>query len=326
MLLIEFITGGGFAGLPLPAALAAEGEMMVRAVLGDAQAVAGLDITVVRDARMPALPTRGRVVAIDAAPWDAWDRCIRETDAVLTIAPETDGALERLNALVHEQGKLLLGCAPAAVSITASKRHTASRLSACGVSVVHTVPASTVVPPPSSDGWVLKPDDGAGSEQIVFAKHEAELHARIRALAQTNFVVQPFVPGEPMSLSLLCGTRHVRVIACNLQLRRCHHGELRQTGVIVNAAADRRAEMQPLAEQVAAAVPGLLGYVGVDLVDSGSGPIVLEVNPRLTTAYVGVSESTGVNALELMVRACSGDDSVMDIPLAARPVTVSTHA
>ena len=50
------------------------------------------------------------------------------------------------------------------------------------------------------------------------------------------------------------------------------------------------------------AIPGLWGYVGVDLVIGDNGPVVLEVNPRLTTSYIGLSRSIGHNVAELLLR------------------------
>jgi tyramine---L-glutamate ligase len=50
------------------------------------------------------------------------------------------------------------------------------------------------------------------------------------------------------------------------------------------------------------AVPGLGGFVGVDLVwHSTRGPVIIEINPRLTTAYFGLSARLGRNlAAELL--------------------------
>jgi predicted ATP-grasp superfamily ATP-dependent carboligase len=45
-----------------------------------------------------------------------------------------------------------------------------------------------------------------------------------------------------------------------------------------------------LAQKVARALPGLRGFVGVDLVwHPSQGPVAIEVNPRVTSAYVGLS-------------------------------------
>ena len=55
-----------------------------------------------------------------------------------------------------------------------------------------------------------------------------------------------------------------------------------------------------------AALPGLRGYVGVDLVLTDSGPVVIEVNARLTTAYLGVRAVLDENVAALALAACDG--------------------
>ena len=57
-----------------------------------------------------------------------------------------------------------------------------------------------------------------------------------------------------------------------------------------------------MAQSVCRAIPGLWGYVGVDLIMTEEGPVVLEVNPRLTTSYVGLSQSIGINLASLMLQ------------------------
>ena len=71
--------------------------------------------------------------------------------------------------------------------------------------------------------------------------------------------------------------------------------------VIVNAVADRDGRFSRLGAQIAAALPRLRGYVGVDIVAADAGPVVLEVNPRLTTSCSGLRAALGLNvaALEL---------------------------
>ena len=44
------------------------------------------------------------------------------------------------------------------------------------------------------------------------------------------------------------------------------------------------------------ALPGLRGFVGVDLVwHAERGPVAIEVNPRVTCAYVGLSDELDRN-------------------------------
>ena len=54
------------------------------------------------------------------------------------------------------------------------------------------------------------------------------------------------------------------------------------------------------------AIPGLRGYVGVDMVLTESEAVVIEVNPRLTTAYLGVRAALEENVAALALAACAG--------------------
>ena len=53
-------------------------------------------------------------------------------------------------------------------------------------------------------------------------------------------------------------------------------------------------------------MPGLCGYVGVDVVLTKSEPVVIEVNPRLTTAYLGVRSVIAENVAAMAIAACEG--------------------
>jgi predicted ATP-grasp superfamily ATP-dependent carboligase len=60
---------------------------------------------------------------------------------------------------------------------------------------------------------------------------------------------------------------------------------------------------------VARAVPGLSGFAGIDLVwHPRHGAVVIEVNPRVTCAYVGLSAALGRNlAAELLADRFRGE-------------------
>jgi len=63
-----------------------------------------------------------------------------------------------------------------------------------------------------------------------------------------------------------------------------------------------------LATQVGKAIPGLRGFVGIDLVwHATQGPVVIEVNPRLTCAYVGLSARLRRNLAAELVEDWAAD-------------------
>lgn len=56
-----------------------------------------------------------------------------------------------------------------------------------------------------------------------------------------------------------------------------------------------------IAQKIAKADTGLLGYVGVDLIMTDEGAVVIDINPRLTTSYAGLRQSLSLNPAELIL-------------------------
>jgi predicted ATP-grasp superfamily ATP-dependent carboligase len=115
------------------------------------------------------------------------------------------------------------------------------------------------------------------------------------------YVIQPFIEGIPASLCLLCRDGAARLLSCNVQRVAVANDEFHLLGCIVNGIAEGRTRYARLAREIAAAMPGLWGIVGVDLIAAEQGPLLLEINPRLTTSYVGLRPSLGENPAELVL-------------------------
>ncbi|MDQ3776174.1 MAG: ATP-grasp domain-containing protein [Pseudomonadota bacterium] len=296
LFVIEFITGGGLADEPLPGALAHEGELMLAALLGELSAIPGIKVTTTRDHRLSPLSGPARCVTIGPSddPFAVWGRCTEDTDAVWPIAPETGGVLERLSRLVLEQGRQLIGSSPEAIGATARKHRCAEILRRAGVPAIPTRPLQHGIPE-SDSGWVVKPDDGAGCTETFYFDDARALRAFAAGASNRGYVVQPYIAGTPASLSVLCRDGHAVLLSCNEQRIGRQVDRLSFEGVLVNALRRERPAFEPLARAIAGIMPGLAGYVGVDLILTPSGPIVVEVNPRLTTAYVGLAEALDIN-------------------------------
>lgn len=301
----EFITGGGLGGAPLAGGLAHEGDLMLTRVLQDLADTGRVDLSLTRDRRMAPLDLPARVIPVTATEsiWSRWEECVRQCDAVLPIAPETGGVLERLSRLVLANGKLLLGSAPEAIRIAASKIETAELLASHGISTVTTVTVRDPIPS-ARDGWVIKPDDGAGCEHTYHFATLGSLRSWLPC-AEENQIVQPYLPGIAASASVFCHEGSAWLLACNRQMVELIDGELHCTGIAVNALAGSQDQVKPIIEQVARILPGLGGYVGIDLVFTTRGPVVMEINPRLTTAYAGLRNCMAINPgallLELLI-------------------------
>ena len=47
-------------------------------------------------------------------------------------------------------------------------------------------------------------------------------------------------------------------------------------------------------------MPGLIGFVGIDILINYNKIYIVEINPRLTTSYVGLYETIGCNMIDLL--------------------------
>ena len=309
ILVFEYVTGGGMLGVGPAPSLVREGDMMLHALVSDLCAVPGVECLITRDSRLvpPNLPVDCRMVPSPDALAQVWTDAMAEVDAVWPIVPEQGGALERMSAGVLAAGKVLLGSAPSAVRTAASKLRTARLLGDLGVPVVPTFGSGDRIPP-IPGAWVLKPDDGMGCLGIRVCRDRDTLCHHWEQLAdRAAWVAQPFVQGTAGSLSLLAREGAATLLSVNRQRIAVMDDELVLLGCVVNGLGRPDGRLRRLAGDVAAALPGLWGYAGVDLIATPAGPQVLEVNPRLTTSYVGLRESLGVNPAELVIDLLFGD-------------------
>lgn len=291
----EFVTGGGLRGETPPASLAREGAMMRDALARDLGDIPGVEIVATHDDRLsPAEGAESVPVGAGDDPWAVWAHLLTRCDFAYVVAPETGGALLRLATLVRRSGAELIGPDEEAIRLFSSKRRTAERLRARGVAAAP-VWRPGFAPPAARGLFVSKPDDGAGCEATRLwsaAPRAADL--------PRGHVVQPFVGGLAASATVLTVEGETRLLSANRQNVAVSDGAFVFRGLSVAAINDADGRIAALARSVAAAAPGLSGIYGIDMVIGETGPVVVEVNPRLTTAYAGLREALGVNPAALL--------------------------
>lgn len=314
----ESITGGGSGSSTIAPTLLAEGRMMLEALLAD--------LIRVEDHQLVALIDRGQVGRITRHPrllvkevrggdHHAFGKMVEETDATLVIAPEKAGLLEGLTSIIEAKGKIVLGSSSVAVKTAGDKALTYQALKASGIPTpqTHLVRHSDdMVPLARHLGYpvVVKPLDGVGCQGVFVVRHETGLRRAVAAASretgQEIQLMQPFVRGVHASVSLLTNGVRGLPVTLNLQVIR---GRTRLSYCGGRVPLDH--PLRPLAfrraEEVVQAIPGLKGYVGIDVVLTDRDAVVIEVNPRLTTSYVGVRKVLRQNLGAMILTAATGD-------------------
>lgn len=291
----EFVTGGGLRNQPIPPSLAREGAMMRDALIRDLSEIPGVTLVTTHDDRL-GRPQGVASVAVTAGrdPWRLWAYCAEKAEVAWAIAPETDGLLVHLIETLTETGAIVIGPTADAIRIASSKRATAEALIAAGVPALP-VWTPEAVPSYVTGPFVAKPDDGAGCERTWLSQERLD-----PTTLPPGHVVQLFEEGEAASLTVLKADGVVTLLAANRQHVTIDDGVFAFRGLTVGAYADDSRELARLAEAVAKAIPGLDAIFGIDVVIGARGPMVIEVNPRLTTSYAALRDSLGLNPATLV--------------------------
>lgn len=294
---------------------------MLLAAVADFAALDGHHLITTRDTRLEAELPAGQVYTVQPGGFgDTVAACLAACDAALVVAPETGGVLAGLIERVEEAGVLNLGSSSAAVRVAADKLATADRLAAAGLPVAPTVEAATPAAAASLEfPLVLKPRDGAGCIGLRRVGEVARLEEAWReATAESSgarLIAQPYVPGQHASVSLLCDGRDALAVSLNSQMI-AEGDRFEYRGGVVPLDHPLRERALHVAVAACRAVPGLRGYVGVDIV-LGADATVMEINPRLTTAYTGLRWAIGANLAASLLRAARGE-LPGSVPLVAR--------
>jgi predicted ATP-grasp superfamily ATP-dependent carboligase len=343
LLIYEWCCSGGLKGPdalgilgPGPragAGILPEASAMFAAMLEDALMDPDFEIIAVVDATLPVRTPAG--IRVRPVPPGAEIDVLREesqaSDRTLVVAPETDGIFGRRVAAVREAGGTVLAPPERFIATAADKQAAILALAAAGVPV----PAGRSLV--AGQDWpanfplpaVRKPRDGIGCDGLVVVRPGDPPPPP----APRPTRVEAFAAGTPVGVSCLCGPGVVRPLepmrqrfAAGQPPRYLGGERLGHAGEVARAERLAVRAVGGLARETAAG--DAAGWVGVDMIlgarEDGRDDRVLEVNPRLTTSFVGHARGAAASLLRAVVEAAAGRDP--GVPFSRGPVAFSVEA
>lgn len=298
----------------LDPSLATEGGAMLQALLEDFAAVPSCTVhTIVADLPSSLAGIVNHPAAGFQQPSDWMHAMLRHVEAAFILAPETDGILTQLSQLVERAGKQLLGSASDATRLAGDKLACAHLWNERQVPTPETwlVDLDDWYPRLDDMPFVIKPRDGAGSVATMLIRFETDWK-KSRALLQAehpgrNWIVQPHVKGLAASAAYLVGERLTMPLLPALQTLSEYEG-FQYLGGVIPLPTPFRSRARRLADAALCSMSGLRGFVGVDLVlgedNTGHLDRVMEINPRLTTSYLGLRKMSKNNLAEAILTTC----------------------
>lgn len=328
ILVCEFITAGGYAAQLLPESLVKEGMLMRDALLSDISELDQYDIISMHDSRLA--PTALAVQSLQVSGEDfenVFRQAIQRVDLIWLIAPETGGTLLALSEMCYEleqaeDGPKFIGPGYDTMLIGTSKTLCFEALRDAHINTLPVHAAEDLLLPDyfhrlnsqASLAWVAKPEDGAGCEGVrLFSSLTGLRDWLMQDEAHLDYLAQPYQQGIAASISMLCRNGKAYLLSCNQQHIEYENQQFKLTGITVNGMATYRRTFETIARKIAQMLPDALGYMGVDMIlNPQSNRIeVLEINPRLTTSYVGLRQALNANPAKLILDCVLADQFSM---------------
>ena len=262
---------------------------MLRAIVADLSEVA--EVVVPVDPRIaPSLADHCTSVDIDPKRplWGQWVAAAQDCDSALIVAPESNGVLAKGVAMLRAGGVDVMAGSGDFLRVASDKLQTAKVLVNAGIAhPLYLAEGDRRFKRQlqSCDRFVLKPRDGCGTREI----RPFDSFDEARNELTEDLILQNWVDGRAISISLIAsGARQTFLPAVQQVIDDQTYQYAGGRGPLEEE--DQRRAAALASRAIAAMPPTARGFVGLDLLlgDRPSEDYVIEINPRLTTSYVGL--------------------------------------
>ncbi|MEM2882998.1 MAG: ATP-grasp domain-containing protein [Nitrososphaerales archaeon] len=291
-----------------------EGYAMLKSTIDDFLAT-GVSVSTILHQSFRSLSELYSVKVLWSAEGSAFEHNLKllsqSVDYILLIAPEyiLPTLLEQISSAEF------LNSSPDSIRAVSDKCRFAKRLAEVGLEAPKSAcfevdaRASEIKAFCSEIGYpvAVKPAVGAGCEGLSIVEQEGVLEAAFKKARQISpegkIVVQKWCKGLAASVSLIVSEDNIIPLSLNRQFIKV--GSPNQASTYLGGVVPLPHQLTKKAFEAALkavnAFKGLKGYVGVDLVLADK-PLVLEVNPRITVSYIGLSRVLEGGVANLMIK------------------------
>ncbi len=322
LLVYEHVSGGGFAEEPISSGVLSEGFGMLRTLISDFKA-GGHYVTTLLDSRLAKLnPPIGADCVVPVFSSREAKVAIRKisesADAAYIIAPETDQVLQSLVESTEQTGAASLNCPPSTIEKVADKDVLHDSLKKLRLPSPETIMFSVLddvteikatINGRLNFPLIFKPLNGVSCCGLSVVRHEDQVASAVgkitRESSSKNFVAQELINGVAASVCLISTGSEALSISLNKQYVTIGAPEASSSydGGLVPFDNPLKPEAFAITEKIVKSFQDLRGYVGVDLVLTEKEIVAVEINPRLTTSYVGLRRVVTFNPAQAIINA-----------------------
>ena len=209
---------------------------------------------------------------------------------VWVIAPESDGELERFH--IASKKKLWIGSGLQAIRL-ASNKLKQKCLKSLGINNPDEITFKSLRKKNYTKA-VYKPIDGAGTTDTYKIENKKNIISALKK-KRSCFFLEEWIEGTAYSVSLNCRLSGFDILSISKQYITSNHlGKLFYAGVepverkMFKKLSD---SILPILHVIVLNIPDFRGFIGIDFILKENSQIsIIEINPRLTCSYIGLSK------------------------------------
>ncbi len=329
--ILEFVSGGGFNQVKIPALLFAEGFGMLRSIIADFQNL-DYEIETLLDFRIQFLSRCLKADFINIVQNSdnfvtKFKECVKKSKFCFIIAPEFLNILFNLTKIALDNDAIVLSVGLKGIILGSSKLKTYNFLKEKKICT-----PMTFLVPYKQDRFdiefiirklnefdapiIIKPEDGVGAESIYYFETENQIINFFNQSTDTldhsrSYILQEFIEGRDMSVSLIgnnilntssksppiiIGINHQHIV-----IRNSHHESKYFGGYTpVENWEDIAISLKKNFEKLNFSY--FNGYFGIDFIQKQEKSLsFIEINPRLTTSYIGIRNIVKQNLMGIIL-------------------------
>ena len=142
---------------------------------------------------------------------------------------------------------------------------------------------------------VAKISDGLASENLLIFNDRNDLEKNNHKLNK-NHVFQEYIEGKIIGINLLINNNGIKILSINEQIyKNSSEHEIFLYKINIGKFNYMLSEIESFIKVIFKNLDGYFGFIGVDAIITDSNIFFLEINPRLTTSYIGLRKTLGIN-------------------------------
>jgi len=332
--IFEFVSGGGFNQVDIPPSLYSEGFAMLRTIIADFRKL-GFQITTLLDFRINFLSQyleadKIKLVRMNDDYIKLYTECLNECIYCFIIAPEFSNHLYNLTKIAKDNKKLILSIDLDGIVLGAHKLKTYDFFLENKVNTPKTyrIPLKkkyfdlefvlqkfNILGSPI----IIKPEDGVGSESLFYFETKAQIihffeDSNHKLDPSRNYILQEYIDGEDLSASIINYVSSKKPEAMNQIILSINAQIVKFKDSINDSINDSIylggftpvVDYELLKDSLEKILKSMdfssfRGYFGIDFIKKADNSIYfIEINPRLTTSYIGIRNILDYNPLEMI--------------------------